>query len=309
MACSVATGIDFLGYKAKRGRVVYLAAEGFSGIGRRILGWEKANEARTDDWLVVVEPPVLMNEQDSFNYLAERLDHYRASNSAISLIVVDTLAQTMSGVENDAEPMMDYVRALEALAGRYGCAALVLHHPPKDTAEKSGAGLFRGHGSLFAALQCGLAIRTVTGCIELTQPKNKDDEPAPKTTLRLTPVDLTGELGTHGDGSPITSCVVEVAPGTPSGAAPSKRGPSKTDHRRAADEAILGRLKDGRARHRDLKQAVAAVIDDPTKAQNTLKTAIEGLQRDGKIKKSDDGLWELATADACESGQPSRNIP
>lgn len=306
-ACSVATGAECLGYAVKRGRALYLAAEGFHGICARLLAWEKAHGHKIDpDWLCIVEPPLILTDRNNFDGLLLRLDQWRADHGDISLIVVDTLAQTMTGAENEDGPMKTFVRAVEKMSSRYRCAILVLHHPPKDTAEKSGAQLFRGHGSLYAALQCGLLMRPGAGHVELTQPKNKDDDPAPKLTLAWAPVDVSDRLGYRPDGRPITSCVFEPATAVAVGASVRKPGPSKSSNRVAAEEAIRHCLEHGPTQHRELERAVAGAVDDPAHARNALKTARDGLLRDGIIRKRDDGLWALTE---LPSGDLAGNNP
>ena len=41
MAASVASGTDWYGHAVKRGGVLYIATEGFAGIGPRLAAWEQ----------------------------------------------------------------------------------------------------------------------------------------------------------------------------------------------------------------------------------------------------------------------------
>lgn len=50
MACSVATGIDFLGDKVmRRSPVFYLAGEGKAGLAKRIRAWANYHDVSMDD--------------------------------------------------------------------------------------------------------------------------------------------------------------------------------------------------------------------------------------------------------------------
>jgi hypothetical protein len=121
-----------------------------------------------------------------------------------SVIVVDTLAQTTPGAnENAGEDMGKALGHCKRLHEMTGALVLLIHHSGKDQAKGA-----RGWSGLRAACDAEIeVIRSEAGARELRLSKNKDGEDGLRWGFQLDTV----ELGVDEDLDPITSCVVAEA--------------------------------------------------------------------------------------------------
>lgn len=128
LAASVATGVPFLGHHvAGTGPVIYVAAEGASGIRARLEAWEDAHNGGApiaDDMLAVIGGPVKLLNGDDMSALEELCKEMRPR-----LIVWDTLHRVAPGIEEDKSREAGMViDILSALRESYDCTQLVDHH-------------------------------------------------------------------------------------------------------------------------------------------------------------------------------------
>jgi hypothetical protein len=116
----------------------------------------------------------------------------------VALVVVDTLARSMTGNENSPEDMGKYVASCARIRGAAETHVLVVHHSGKDLARGA-----RGHSSLRAASDTELEVTRGEGgsCLAIT--KNRDEEDRARFGFRLEPV----ELGVNAKGRTVTTCV------------------------------------------------------------------------------------------------------
>lgn len=183
---AVATGQDWLGKPVQRGSVVYIAGEGFSGMGRRVAAWSAHNEAHMDG-----VPLYVSQYGEDFldaDEMSETVELLKRVPKPISLIVVDTLARATPGMNEDrANEVVAFVQACDNLRAEFGAAVLVLHHSPHS--DKSRA---KGSVALKGAVdfEAGLMRTSEDGVVRLTCTKMKDGEPFADTFLRFQPVDV-----------------------------------------------------------------------------------------------------------------------
>lgn len=146
-ACSVATGQDWNGRKVEAGKVVYLASEGLHGYGKRLRAWLKQNGSELADSLIknlhYVRGTIDLIDSSRRSQLLDLIQTVEQPR----LIVIDTLAESMpGGDENSSKDMGLVLAAARMIRKKTGAAVLVVHHKPK-----SGEGS-RGHSSLPGAL-------------------------------------------------------------------------------------------------------------------------------------------------------------
>lgn len=185
---AIACGRPFLGRRCKRGKVLYICAEGQGGFSRRLLAWQKARMTPLPDTFMVLANavPLLDNEAVAELVLAARdlSDTYHA-------IIIDTLAQSIPGAnENASETMTGVVAAGQALMAAFDCAVTLIHH-----GNRAG-GMLRGHSSLDGALDTVIDISADrdAGIVTIAPGKQKDGERFPKVYLRRVVVDLLDVL-------------------------------------------------------------------------------------------------------------------
>lgn len=180
---STALGLDWLGRPVKQGSVVYIAAEGKSGIPKRCLRWlEHHGQTTPDNFWVVPEAFELIQKtslDDLTNVVQELGDQHR-------LIVIDTLNRNLGGNENDGEVMGAFVRAAEVLQNTFDCTVLIIHHTGWDAARE------RGHSSLRCNADTMISAAKVgehlIDGIEISCIKQKDSDLFPKFAVRGTVV-------------------------------------------------------------------------------------------------------------------------
>ncbi len=141
-ALSVAMGVPWLERKVNQGKVLYVVAEGASGIGDRTRAWREHHEVDDAPDIAYLTEPVNVFDDKQVALLEAKVER-----EGYALVVIDTLNRcSMGAVENSAEDMGKVVHNAERLA-RLGACVLLVHHPTK-TGESS-----RGSGAMEAGLE------------------------------------------------------------------------------------------------------------------------------------------------------------
>jgi predicted transcriptional regulator len=130
LALAVATGTTGIAQPLATGLVVYIAAEGATGIINRAEAWLSYHDAADNDQFLVVEDPVRLAEDLHVVGIINSLEQI---GSPPVLVVVDTLARCMSGrEENNPSDMSRFIDGADKIRKKFGCAVLILHHPTKS---------------------------------------------------------------------------------------------------------------------------------------------------------------------------------
>lgn len=199
------------------GPVVYVIAEGASGIGKRITAWVSHHVTQLDGhpihWL-----PRAVNLTDLTEVYAF-IDTVRDLGPV--LVVFDTLARCIVGAdENAAKDIGLVVENLERIRRATGACVLCVHHTGKDVSAGS-----RGHSSLKGALDTEVELSAVDERLTVKVPKQKDGpEPKPLHLTRIpsgdscvlvptTRGDDDGELGAGAAATLETLRTIHVAGG------------------------------------------------------------------------------------------------
>ncbi len=109
-------------------------------------------------------------------HVQEFLDALRSAEHTPAILIVDTLAASVAGGNEDkSADMTVLIDGIKIVQRETGCAAVVVHHTGWDTTRE------RGSSSLRAAMDVVLALRPLgSGIIELKVEKMRDAEiPAP----------------------------------------------------------------------------------------------------------------------------------
>ena len=196
-ALSIAHGVDWNGRAVKQGWVVYLALEGQQGYKQRQLAWHNENGLDMNDaQLATVTVPVCLADpaQDGADIykLIESLD-YSLKDKDIKLIVIDTLARSFTGHEENSSLCMGvFCKNTSLLMQRYDCALLTVHHSGKNFE----LGL-RGSSALQGAADSTFSIKrqgdSMVTCLKTT--KQKDTEEAEPLFLEAREVSWHEALG------------------------------------------------------------------------------------------------------------------
>lgn len=143
IAMCVATGHDWHGQAVKQGPVIYVAAEGAHGLGRRAIGWRKTRgKDATKPLFKLVPHNISMISEDCEALITAVLD----TAAKPKLIIIDTLARTFgTGDENKQADMNAFVSACDRLKDATGANVMVIHHSGvhEDKRER-GSNVLRG---------------------------------------------------------------------------------------------------------------------------------------------------------------------
>ncbi len=163
MALHIAHGLKWLGKKTKQGSVIYIAAEGGTGLMKRIRAWHQARGLKWDGVPFYVLPAAVMLSTKS----AEVVEEAKAIGVTPALVVVDTKSQTDEGDENSSTDTARYFRELGLwFRATWACAVLVVHHSGHNATERprgSSAivgnvdfmfGVFRDQKEMLATMVC-----------------------------------------------------------------------------------------------------------------------------------------------------------
>jgi hypothetical protein len=176
-ACHAATGTPWFGRQVLHRRVLYVAAEGVSGIPKRIQAWERDRHRRAEDLLLV---PQVVNLRSPDEIAALELE---VAQREANLIVVDTFARSMpGGDENAAQDVGMVIHSLDLLAKAQECAVIVLHHTGVDGRRERGSEALRGASDTMVKCEAS------PGVVKVICDKQKDDEYFSPWQLRMKPV-------------------------------------------------------------------------------------------------------------------------
>jgi hypothetical protein len=203
MACSIASGIPWQGIKTKPGVVVYLAGEGNYGIRKRIASWAIEHQTRQLDNLLISNRAI---DLDAPGAAAEVIKVVRSiTQEPISLLIVDTVNNHMSGDENAAKDVRAMVNSCSTASSALGATTVFIHHTGvSETAQ----GRERGSSAWRGGLDFSIYVsRTTDKAIKIEAKKVKDDKEPDPIYGSLKPVKLGWK---DEDGEEITGAVFAV---------------------------------------------------------------------------------------------------
>jgi hypothetical protein len=216
--------LDWACHLAAEGQnVVYIAAEGGSGIQNRIHAWKLKHKAALSTLRVLPLPLKLHEPSDVDAFVADVL----AQVGEADLVVVDTLARNfVGGNENSAQALGLFVDGCEEIRRRLGCTVAVVHHSTKDGDSERGGESVRNASFAVYRFEKQKRARSVRVVCE----RMKEAEPPQ-------PVELHPEVvlldKVKEDGTPETSLVA----GWPYGLEPIAEE-EKSDNARDAERRV-----------------------------------------------------------------------
>jgi len=150
-ALSVAAGQEWIAYNVKQTPVLYITAEGVSGLYRRIEAWCTARKCEPPSDFYAL--PEAVNLLDKGNVDLLRATIARMTNPP-GLIIADTLARMIEGGdENSAKDVGQAIAALTKVARPYDAASMFVHHTSKEGESERGSTALRGASDMMAALK------------------------------------------------------------------------------------------------------------------------------------------------------------
>lgn len=175
MAGCIATGDIWQVYPTTRGDVLYIVAEGVSGIRWRVRAWEDAM-GQTMTGIRWLPNPVQADDLVQWSALIQLVAELQPA-----LIVIDTQARVTVGLEeNAAKDMGVFVDKLEKLRKASAACVLVVHHQGRNGEH------MRGSTALDGAAATIIKVVKEEDTLTVSCTKQKDAEPFDEISLRLT---------------------------------------------------------------------------------------------------------------------------
>ncbi|MEU6316102.1 AAA family ATPase [Streptomyces sp. NPDC047009] len=175
----VSQGIPWNGRAVRQGKVLYLAAEGASGIRKRVRAWEEHHGTRMENvrFLPMV---VALQEFPRVEAFARHIEELSAS-----FVILDTQARCAVGFnENDNSDMSRLVDRLDTLRMASGACVLTLHHAGRSGENMRGASALDGAATSIMRLEKSEG----EGIVTLKSEKQKDSEDFPSIKFTALPV-------------------------------------------------------------------------------------------------------------------------
>ncbi|MCV7095392.1 AAA family ATPase [Mycobacterium kubicae] len=183
IACALASGQNsWEGHRIRdRTRVVYVAAEGATGLRARILAWcehHGVDPGRVDGWLLILPMPIQLGavvEVDDAVAMAREV--------GAGLLVIDTRARcTLALEENSATEQGVAVAAAERIRAAAGCTVWGIHHTGRNGSTPRGSTAWDGAVWSDLRLTAPDAFR-----VEIKVEKHKDAPSGKTFQYRLVP--------------------------------------------------------------------------------------------------------------------------
>lgn len=197
LVAAVARGIEWRGCRVRQGAVVYVAAEGAGGFRKRLAAYAQSHgiDLAALPLGVVASAPNLLTDDDKA--LAQAIE----LAGGASIVVVDTLAQSTPGAnENAGEDMGKVLARCKRLHAATGALVVLIHHSGKDATKGA-----RGWSGIRAAVDAEIEITRLADARTARITRQKDGEDGAVFAFGLLPV----RVGEDEDGEAIVSCVVE----------------------------------------------------------------------------------------------------
>lgn len=181
MGLHIAAGKDWCGRKVRQGVVVYIAGEGLGGLALRIKAMRQEYDIPADATFYVRPKAVNFRDPQAVADLIA-IARETAAGRPIALVVVDTLARAMPGVdENSAQEVGIVIASCDMVKEQLRCAVAPIHHTGKD--QERG---MRGSNAIHGAVDTTLRIKAAGDRrVQMINEDQKDGEPAPPMTFLM----------------------------------------------------------------------------------------------------------------------------
>jgi hypothetical protein len=202
IAEAIATGRTWMGNQVSSpGAVLYIAGEGFGGLGARIMSTKINHNTKDGAEIYVIRNQLnLRSSADDFNILMDSIDDLiQRTGIDLRLIMIDTLARSFGGGnENDSSDMGGWIHNCGRMQRKLDCALMAMHHSGKDILRGA-----RGHSSLLGAVDTQLELTKiamdqpkegVAGRGVITLSKSKDGQDNLKFGFEMVHIDISGSL-------------------------------------------------------------------------------------------------------------------
>ena len=283
----VATGCDWHGHAVKPGPVVFVVAEGGSGIRNRVRAWMQEQEIDTIPNAFFLLDDLQLLASGDVKALNTQIAHVCPHPA---LIVLDTFAACfVGGEENSAKDTGLALSSARYLVNTTGATVLLVHHSGRQDTDRE-----RGSSALKGNVDVMISVSRTGDTIAVKNTKQKDHEAFRPFQLQLKQVELGG-----GE----TSCVlIDCRTGSPTARATSL---SASEQRALDVLATFGNEGTTSAEWRNgIKTKHDVAVPDKT-FQNWRQSLVrKGLVAATPGRKSTYRVTEVASANGTPNSTP-----
>lgn len=209
IACHVAAGKSWCGLPTKSGVAIYLAGEGNFGLRQRGAAWAAKHGAAGLERLIVTNKAIDCDSgPDAVQSIMRMVNE--ATRDKVTLLVVDTVNNHMSGDENLAKDVRLLFGAVNTVSAALGCPVILNHHVGHGENAQRRA---RGSSAFKASLDAAVLVSNTNGAILLSCTKMKDGPEPEPLHGRLETVTIPS--WSNADGTPVIGAVFALADGPP----------------------------------------------------------------------------------------------
>lgn len=182
LALHIAAGAPWMGREVKQGAVVYIVGEGLGGFPLRTKAMRALYGFDADIPFFIIPRAVNFREDAAVAELAALVRQAVPAGMPIAMVVIDTLARAMPGVdENSAQEVGLVIARCDGLKEELGCAICPVHHTGKDV-ERG----MRGTNAIAGAVDASFIVEAASeGHVRLINEFQKDGEPAKPMLFHL----------------------------------------------------------------------------------------------------------------------------
>ncbi len=160
MAGAVSSGQTWHGRDTFQGPVVYVAAEGVGDLGLRHEALRIGRDLNDLPDIGYITEPVNLYSDFDVDRLIDQI-----ANRQPALIVVDTLARSMDGAdENFAKDMNTVIKNIDRLRHATGAAVMLLHHKGQKGDRERGSSALKGAADVFIKLNGNVTTAATLHC-------------------------------------------------------------------------------------------------------------------------------------------------
>src|SRR5262249_17882952 len=206
---SIAAGLPFAGCAVRQGAVVYITSEGIRGVKRRLIAMRKALgiEGKDVPFFLISSMPDLGTGTGNLKLLIAEIEKAVAGcDYPLAMVIIDTVRRATPGKdENSAKDMGGYIQNVDAIATRFRCVVMSVHHSPRGREGRgSGSNALDGAADVIWVITREGASPTATATVAWM----KDGEGEGTNWSFKLRTDV--EIGRNHQDQPIFGCAVDV---------------------------------------------------------------------------------------------------
>ena len=196
LCAAITRGIEWRSKRTKKGRVVYVAAEGAGGFKARLRAYTRGHDAELHELGIISDAPNMLEPKDAA-LITKRIVEWGKAD----VVIIDTLsATTPGGDENSGQDLGMVISHCKLIHAQTGALVVIIHHSGKDASKGA-----RGWSGLRAAADAEIEVTRNGDFRTATITKMKDGGDSEEFSFKLKVVGL----GENQYGEPESSCVVE----------------------------------------------------------------------------------------------------